>query len=142
MSRGYQKAKPAKAKQPYHGGHDVQQLYSQTEANILPETAEEQGKLDLKVDMEKSATPSPMDPASFPDGGLNAWLVVLGGFCCLFCSFGWINCMLPLECITRKDPIKVDNRQVSVFFRTITKRISCGNCRQVLLLGSLPWKPS
>jgi hypothetical protein len=27
-----------------------------------------------------------------PDGGLQAWAVVLGGFCCLFCSFGWTNC--------------------------------------------------
>lgn len=93
MPGGDQKEKPAWAQQPYHGGNDVQQLYSQTEANILPETAEEPGKLDLEADMEKkSATPSPMDPASFPDGGLDAWLVVLGGFCCLFCSFGWINC--------------------------------------------------
>ncbi len=88
-----QKPEPAKALQPYHGDNDLQQLYSQTEANILPETAEEPAKLDLGVDMEKSATLSPMDPASFPDGGLDAWLVVLGGFCCLFCSFGWINCM-------------------------------------------------
>ncbi|KAJ5105041.1 MFS transporter asaE [Penicillium alfredii] len=28
-----------------------------------------------------------------PDGGLQAWLTVLGGFCCLFVSFGWINCI-------------------------------------------------
>jgi len=28
----------------------------------------------------------------FPDGGFQAWLVVLGGFCAVFCSFGWINC--------------------------------------------------
>ncbi|KAK3370617.1 putative monocarboxylate transporter [Podospora didyma] len=26
-----------------------------------------------------------------PDGGLQAWLVVLGSWCVLFCSFGWIN---------------------------------------------------
>ncbi|KAI5806161.1 major facilitator superfamily domain-containing protein [Geopyxis carbonaria] len=32
-------------------------------------------------------------PRSFPDGGLQAWLCVFGGFCCLFCSFGWINCI-------------------------------------------------
>ena len=32
------------------------------------------------------------NPADFPDGGLEAWLVVLGGFCAIFCSFGWINC--------------------------------------------------
>jgi len=39
--------------------------------------------------------PSPvhpmMDPSSFPDGGLRAWLVVLGAACSLFASFGWIN---------------------------------------------------
>ena len=27
-----------------------------------------------------------------PDGGVKAWLVVTGGFCSLFVSFGWINC--------------------------------------------------
>jgi hypothetical protein len=31
-------------------------------------------------------------PQCVPDGGLQAWRVVLGGFCCMFCSFGWINC--------------------------------------------------
>lgn len=34
---------------------------------------------------------SGLDPADFPDGGLKAWSVVLGGWCCLFTSFGWIN---------------------------------------------------
>lgn len=26
-----------------------------------------------------------------PDGGMRAWLVVLGAWCTSFCSFGWIN---------------------------------------------------
>lgn len=34
---------------------------------------------------------SPFHPSQFPDGGRDAWLTLLGGFCCLFCSFGWIN---------------------------------------------------
>lgn len=38
---------------------------------------------------------SPSDPKVFPDGGLEAWLVVFGGFCTVFASFGWINCMQP-----------------------------------------------
>ncbi|CAD0107558.1 unnamed protein product [Aureobasidium uvarum] len=39
------------------------------------------------------ATPPPaFDPRDNPDGGKDAWLVVLGAFCCMFCSFGWINC--------------------------------------------------
>ena len=47
-------------------------------------------------DMEKAELDSqplrPNDPKSFPDGGLEAWMVVSGGFFCMFCSFGWINC--------------------------------------------------
>lgn len=26
-----------------------------------------------------------------PEGGLTAWLVILGAWCTSFCSFGWIN---------------------------------------------------
>ncbi|KAJ5200250.1 hypothetical protein N7491_008950 [Penicillium cf. griseofulvum] len=33
------------------------------------------------------------DTARFPDGGLRAWLVVLGAFFGLFTSFGWTNCV-------------------------------------------------
>lgn len=42
---------------------------------------------------EKPQGPPPgaFDPRQNPDGGLKAWLCVLGGFCALFCSFGWIN---------------------------------------------------
>jgi hypothetical protein len=50
-----------------------------------------------KVEAPTNITPpavgvNPWDPSQFPDGGVKAWLVVAGGFCCLFCSFGWINC--------------------------------------------------
>lgn len=51
-----------------------------------------------ETDPEKSPVEPPplnpmMDPSSFPDGGWEAWLVVLGSFCNMFVSFGWINCM-------------------------------------------------
>ncbi|KAJ5374588.1 Major facilitator superfamily domain general substrate transporter, partial [Penicillium concentricum] len=46
---------------------------------------------------EKSvaAGPAPATPVIGPppDGGVQAWLVVLGAFCGLFVSFGWINCI-------------------------------------------------
>ena len=47
----------------------------------------------FEVDHEKTDTvtlvaPNPVD---FPDGGAKAWLVILGGWCCLFVSFGWIT---------------------------------------------------
>ena len=53
------------------------------------------------ADLEKNARtvshnplpPGGPNPANFPDGGREAWLVVLGGWCCMFCSFGWINCI-------------------------------------------------
>lgn len=33
------------------------------------------------------------EPQEFPDGGLRAWLVVLGAFFGLLISFGWTNCV-------------------------------------------------
>ena len=67
------------------------------EANIGPETADQPQALDLEKAEEDAGEKKPplnpmMDPSSFPDGGLKAWLAVSGSFCCLFCSFGWINC--------------------------------------------------
>ena len=45
------------------------------------------------TDAEKAITPTLRGPnsADFPDGGFEAWLVILGGWCCLFVSFGWIT---------------------------------------------------
>lgn len=65
----------------------------QTEANILPETADEPQDVDVEKAQqeEKPRGPPGFDPSSFPDGGWEAWLAVSGAFCCLFCSFGWIN---------------------------------------------------
>lgn len=67
----------------------------ETEANIFPETAAE-----AEADLEKGGViPKTIplaggtNPADFPDGGLEAYLVVLGGWFCLFVSFGWINCI-------------------------------------------------
>jgi len=43
---------------------------------------------------------NPMHPSQFPDGGLQAWLVVFGGFIGLIVSFGWINCEWALRSVT------------------------------------------
>ncbi|KAJ4357131.1 uncharacterized protein N0V89_001706 [Didymosphaeria variabile] len=62
------------------------------------------GSLPLQVSMAAEPSPTPVsektaqasagpDPKAFPDGGLEAWLVVMGGFCAVFASFGWINCV-------------------------------------------------
>ena len=45
-------------------------------------------------ELEKGlAKPTDADLGPPPDGGLQAWLAVLGAFCAIFASFGWINCM-------------------------------------------------
>ena len=77
--------------------HDIQK----TEGNALPDTSGGREELDLeKADktIQPAKPPGPMDPSSFPDGGMEAWLVVSGGFACLFCSFGWINGKLATVC--------------------------------------------
>ncbi|KAI1767479.1 monocarboxylate permease-like protein [Hypoxylon sp. FL1150] len=33
------------------------------------------------------------DPNAFPDGGFEAWFCIAGGFCTIFSSFGWVNCI-------------------------------------------------
>lgn len=61
-----------------------------TETRIPPTTDETSQQPDLEKAEEKKPSGG-TDPASFPDGGLEAWLVVSGGFASLFSSFGWIN---------------------------------------------------
>ena len=38
----------------------------------------------------QAAAPTPVGNGP-PNGGLRAWLVVVGAWCTSFCSFGWIN---------------------------------------------------
>ncbi|KAI3339210.1 monocarboxylate permease-like protein [Ustulina deusta] len=73
-----------------------------SEKNSIEQTAIEQvsSRENSKDDLEKgsadvpSQQPAPpgLSPDDFPDGGLEAWLVVVGGALILFCSFGIVNC--------------------------------------------------
>jgi hypothetical protein len=47
---------------------------------------------DVEKQDDRATKVASTDPSAFPDGGLEAWTVVLGAFCTLFVSFGWINC--------------------------------------------------
>jgi hypothetical protein len=57
-------------------------------------------EMSSNIDFEKSIQPPPDEqlrkaesfPDPPPDGGFDAWLAVVGGFCIVFASFGWINC--------------------------------------------------
>jgi MFS family permease len=74
---------------------DIGSQNKETGANTVPES----GAV-AEADLQKGAVAPPPQPAAgginladFPDGGLQANLALLGGWCCLFCSFGWINCI-------------------------------------------------
>ncbi|TKA73865.1 hypothetical protein B0A55_04478 [Friedmanniomyces simplex] len=87
---------PSSIKDPEKRAIDTDPAPTDTEATILPDVAQAP-----TTDVEKAAGTSPprtapsgaFDPRQNPDGGLQAWLCVFGGFCVLFCSFGWINCI-------------------------------------------------
>ncbi|KAK3313007.1 major facilitator superfamily domain-containing protein [Apodospora peruviana] len=48
--------------------------------------------VDAHPQKDTNGVPKP-SPADFPDGGLEAWLVILGGWCGQFCTFGLANCI-------------------------------------------------
>lgn len=63
-----------------------------------PDTDVEQGPITEKDPEGNPAVSAPEQvnpwhPSQFPDGGKDAWLCLLGAACCLFCSFGWLNCI-------------------------------------------------
>ncbi|OJD12699.1 hypothetical protein AJ78_06750 [Emergomyces pasteurianus Ep9510] len=62
--------------------------------DVSPST-EHHGSGDIEQKAPETGPPMNlrMDPTAYPDGGVEAWTVVLGGFCALFASFGWITCI-------------------------------------------------
>ncbi|TVY83906.1 Fujikurins efflux protein [Lachnellula suecica] len=53
------------------------------------------GTSELSSEKIQDLAPAGPDPSAsdFPDGGFQAWLCIAGGFCTIFSSFGWINCI-------------------------------------------------
>lgn len=89
---------------PYNSGRpSLERIPSQnkeTQANIIaePENVAEADIERKKADASADATAGPppgsgWHPSDFPDGGLQAWLVVFGGWCGLFCTFGFVSCI-------------------------------------------------
>lgn len=91
----------------------------ETLANIIAEP-EEVAEADIEkgrqLDAEKEATgdapaggPPPgsgWHPSDFPDGGLQAWSVVFGGWCGLFCTFGFISCIGVFQQYYEEGPLR------------------------------------
>lgn len=80
------------------------------------------------IEVQKSASDarknSTTDPGSFPDGGGEAWMVVLGSFCALFVSFGWVNCERICHILPPLAINAVACVQVLVSSKTSTKTIN------------------
>lgn len=72
-------------------------VHTQTEAAVLPQVQQTGHPTDIEKGCAQAEPtndappPAAFDPRQNPDGGLQAWLCVLGAFFTLFCSFGWIN---------------------------------------------------
>ncbi|KAF2797761.1 MFS general substrate transporter [Melanomma pulvis-pyrius CBS 109.77] len=83
----------SKAASPTPSIDDSVQVNSQSESDIDIEKGSAKGD-QLDYAPEVASEPLPLShPSQFPDGGRDAMLALLGAFCCLFCSFGWINCI-------------------------------------------------
>lgn len=66
------------------------------EADIEKGLAEDESDGEKKSNAAPPAGPQPgsgFHPSDFPDGGLQAWLVVFGGWCALFATFGFVSCI-------------------------------------------------
>lgn len=63
--------------------------------SVKRQTAESDQEVGVGQEGSSSLTPDSSEDGpsheDAPDGGLTAWLVVLGAWCSSFCSYGWIN---------------------------------------------------
>lgn len=55
-------------------------------ADSTAQTSHASCSMDMPSDLEE-----PKPPADWPEGGTRAWLVVAGGFCVSFSTFGYSN---------------------------------------------------
>jgi len=68
------------------------------DSEIAKNQAEEGAKIEGTGEKVEGSGETAAGPPAWikdaPDGGMDAWLVVFGAWCCSFVSFGWINSML------------------------------------------------
>ncbi|KAI0427919.1 major facilitator superfamily domain-containing protein [Xylaria sp. FL1042] len=64
-----------------------------SQAGVPPRDLENPRASSQETEKAERGTPPGPDPDIFPDGGFHAWLCIAGGFCTVFSSFGWVNCI-------------------------------------------------
>ncbi|KAH8906507.1 putative monocarboxylate transporter [Coniochaeta sp. PMI_546] len=63
-------------------------------------------QLQQETDSNSTETESLSNALDIPDGGVTAWLVVLGAWCVSFCSYGWINSVGTFQEYYQSGPLK------------------------------------
>lgn len=98
-------------------------------------------KSDTGLEVQDAEAPknwSSEDPP--PDGGLQAWLMVLGAWCALFCTFGWINSASTYQMMIGnfRDPILTPDIMLQVLesSKATMKQCSSQSTPRVRLHGS------
>ena len=69
---------------------------SNAPTDVNDDVQEKSGKPDDAEQATAAAAPSASVAPVAPDGGARAWMVLGGGFCTAFCTFGWLNSMHPV----------------------------------------------
>ncbi len=77
-------------------------------------------------------------PSDFPDGGREAWLVVFGGWCALFCTFGLINCVGVFQQYYVAQPVPVVKRNAPLLSLQVAKESTSVSIAYGLALASSP----
>ncbi|KAL3450935.1 major facilitator superfamily domain-containing protein [Aspergillus insuetus] len=77
------------------GGRPEEQRDALAETGTITHGVGDSGqeKLEIKTHSREASVPNGSPPDGPPDGGLRAWLTVVGAFCGMFVSFGWISCI-------------------------------------------------
>ncbi|KXH38525.1 major facilitator superfamily transporter [Colletotrichum simmondsii] len=94
MSKQQQLSSPADSQMTFSDPHQAA-AEAKVDQNTTDYSSDHPSTI-RQTDPEKGGPPAggakPSWPGSdAPDGGVTAWLVVLGAWCTSFCSFGWVN---------------------------------------------------
>lgn len=58
---------------------------------VVAHDGDEESQRQVDDSSDATAVDEDKSGGAAPDGGMQAWLVVLGAWCASFCSYGWIN---------------------------------------------------
>ncbi|KAL4910763.1 hypothetical protein BDW74DRAFT_184490 [Aspergillus multicolor] len=83
---------------PCHTSNVEYQTPDQRQNSVVESIAngavdDDQEKLGVRTRSREASVPNPPPTDAPPDGGLLAWSTVVGAWCGMFVSFGWISCI-------------------------------------------------